>query len=80
MLKKIKSWIIKIFGIERCVKCNKILSHTDKKKGGCGYANGKSFSYCIGCSHSMVTDLLSGKEPKLPKIMEETFKSTQAKS
>lgn len=64
-----KSWITNILGIERCIKCNKILSNIDKEKGGAGYTNEKSFSYCVNCSQGMITDLFSGKEPKILKTI-----------
>ena len=65
MFKRIKIFIEKIFKKERCFKCNKILSYNDKKKGGCGYNNGKFFGYCISCSKKIIRDMLNGKEPNI---------------
>ena len=66
-LKKIFDWLEHIFRIERCENCQKILSHSDKQKGGCGFANGKSFSYCINCSQGFLNDIFAGNTPNFLK-------------
>lgn len=66
---KIKEWLLKIFRIETCIKCNKILSRKDKQNGGCGFANGKNFVYCLSCSQLIIQDLFRSKEPQFPKYL-----------
>jgi len=67
---KIFNWFKK----EKCFACDKILSSRDKKKGGCGFSNDKSFNYCEECSQNLIEEILSGKKPKLQKILENKFK------
>lgn len=70
MFTKISSWFKK----EKCFACDKILTRKDKREGGCGFSGGlngiKSFSYCKECSYLMINEVLSGKKPKLQKIIE----------